>query len=146
MPVFDYKIKKEKQGFSIFDVVRKKYIYLYPEEWVRQHFIHFLLANSYPKSLIRVESGHQYNKLQKRTDIITYQKNGKPFLLVECKATSCPINELVFAQVSTYNLTLKAPYLALSNGLETFFYAFNFKTKQYLRLNKLPKFEKESKF
>lgn len=138
MPVFDYKIKKEKQGFSIFDVVRKKYVHLYPEEWVRQHFIHFLLANSYSKSLIRIESGHQYNKLQKRTDIIAYQKNGNPFLLVECKATSCPINKLVFEQVSTYNLTLKAPYLALSNGLETYFYVFDSKTEEYSILEKLP--------
>lgn len=139
MPVFDYKIKKEKQGFSIFDVVRKKYVHLYPEEWVRQHFIHFLLANSYSKSLIRVESGHQYNKLQKRTDIIAYQKNGKPFLLVECKATFCPINESVFTQISTYNFTLKAPYLALTNGLETYFYAFDDKTKKYSTLDYLPK-------
>ena len=142
MPVFNYKIKKEKQGFSIFDVVRKKYVYLYPEEWVRQHFLHFLLANSYSKSLIRIESGHQYNKLQKRTDIIAYQKNGKPFLLVECKAASCPINEAVFEQISAYNLTLKAPYLALSNGLETFFYAFDTQTSKYTLLNELPRFEK----
>ena len=118
LPAFDIKLKKSERGVEVFDIIRKKYIMLTPEEWVRQHFVHFLITRlNYPKSLIRVESGHSYNALLKRSDIITYDRTGKAFLLTECKSASEKLNESALYQVATYNHSVNAQYIALTNGI-----------------------------
>src|SRR5690606_41190461 len=92
LPSFDYNLLKEEGKIWILDGIRKKYIVLTPEEWVRQHFIHYLInEKKYPRSLMRIEGGLRYNALQKRSDIVVYDVKGLPWLVVECKAPHEPI-------------------------------------------------------
>jgi hypothetical protein len=136
LPNFLPRLRKENSKVYIYDVVRKKYIMLSPEEWVRQHFIHFLVQNNYPLSLLQIEKGHQINSLQKRTDIVAYNRQGKIFLLIECKAPHIPLNQIVFEQIFVYNLTLQAPYIAITNGLEHHY--FQKKEQHYQTIEHLP--------
>jgi hypothetical protein len=123
LPSHDFKIKKSEGKVWIFDGVRKKFVVLTPEEWVRQHFIHFLIDRQfYPKSLFRIESGLSYNKLQKRSDILLYDRKGKPWLLVECKSPSIKLTQKAFNQVAIYNMTIGAKYLAVTNGMVHYCY------------------------
>ncbi|WP_242928367.1 type I restriction enzyme HsdR N-terminal domain-containing protein [Pontibacter vulgaris] len=144
LPPFEYKLKQSEANSLIFDALRRKYVLLTPEEWVRQHFLHYLLNQlHYPKSLISVERGTTYNKLQKRTDICIYNNMGQPHLLVECKAAYVPITQEVVKQVSTYNQALQAKYVAITNGLEHFCWEVDFKTRRYLPLQEIPVFQQE---
>ena len=119
LPPFEYKVKKIDEKLHIFDIIRRKFLLITPEEWVRQHVLHWLINHHhYPKSLIRTESGLQYNQLAKRTDILVYNRNGLPFMLVECKASFVPLTQQVLEQAIRYNAILKAPYLLISNGLD----------------------------
>jgi hypothetical protein len=141
LPSFEYKLKKAEGKLWIFDVIRKKYIVLIPEEWVRQHFIHFLIdVHHYPKSLIRVEGGLQYNQLQKRTDIVIFDRTGKPWMIVECKAPEVPVNEKTVFQVSTYNSTLRARYITVTNGLTHLYASTDWNTGSTGWLNDIPVF------
>jgi hypothetical protein len=118
LPEFAYKVKQVNGKPHIFDIIRRKFVSLTPEEWVRQHFIHLLITRyGYPKSLFAVETGMQYNTLAKRTDIMILSGNSLPFLLVECKAPFISVNDATFAQISRYNFTLQPQYLAVTNGL-----------------------------
>lgn len=102
----------------IFDIIRKKYIVLTPEEWVRQHFIHFLISGKgYPRSLFKIESSLSFNKLQKRSDILVHDRQGKPWMLVECKSSSLKLSQKAFNQIAVYNMTVGAKYLAVTNGM-----------------------------
>lgn len=113
---------EEREGVEfIFDSVRKKYLMLTPEEWVRQHFLGLLINQlNYPAGLIQVERQHHYHQNKKRSDIIVLDKEGRPFLLVECKAPEIPIQPKVLAQVAMYNKSVQASYIAVSNGLKHF--------------------------
>ncbi len=139
LPSFAPRLKKNNQQLYIYDEVRKKYVLLTPEEWVRQHFINFLVSQQYPTNLMSVEKSHQTNQLQKRTDIIVHQRNLQPFLLVECKATHIRIDAKVLEQTFTYNLTIQAPYLALTNGLVHHYFAYEHGL--YKELKDLPNYE-----
>ena len=121
LPRFEYKVKKQQNKPFIWDGIRKKYIQITPEEWVRQHFIHFLIQQGYPKALISVESGLKFNQRQKRSDILVYTQDGSPFFLVECKAPEVAINEKVMEQAVFYNQIIKAPFIGLTNGLHHVF-------------------------
>lgn len=115
LPPFTYQINSE--GF-IFDVFRKKYVALTPEEWVRQHFAHYLTGHlHYPKALIKVEGALLVNGQKKRADIIVYGRDTLPFLVVECKSYDVSLGEATFRQSSWYNYSLQAPYLVITNGL-----------------------------
>lgn len=119
LPQINCNIRKNGSNVEIFDIIRKKYIILTPEEWVRQHFIHYLIYTlDYPKSLFKVESGLQYNKMQKRSDILVFDREMKPFLLVECKSYKVAINQQGFNQIGMYNSKINAKYLVLTNGLK----------------------------
>jgi Type I restriction enzyme R protein N terminus (HSDR_N) len=142
LPTFGYKLKKAEGKLWIFDVIRKKYVVLMPEEWVRQHFVNFLLnVHHYPKALIRLEGGLQYNRLMKRTDIVVFNREGSPWMVVECKAPNVPVSSETVFQASTYNNTLRAPYLAVSNGMIHFFAHIDWKAGLTQQLNNLPPFE-----
>lgn len=118
LPTFGYKVKDVNGKPYIFDIIRKKFVALTPEEWVRQHFIHLLISHyGYPKSLFAIETGMKYNSLAKRTDIMVLSNTGTPFLLVECKAPFISVGESTLAQISRYNFTLQPTYLAVTNGL-----------------------------
>src|SRR5688572_31218406 len=94
LPAFDYKLKKVDGKVWIFDVIRKKYVILTPEEWVRQHFIYYLVTElHYPRALVRVEGGLVYNTLNKRSDIVIFGREGAPWMLVECKSPTLKLSE-----------------------------------------------------
>ena len=119
LPAYDYKLKRSGEQTRIFDFIRRKYVALTPEEWVRQHFIHYLISHlHYPKGLISVERGVTYNTLAKRSDICIYDTNRQPLLLAECKATEVAITAEVVKQVTMYNKTLAAQLVVLTNGIE----------------------------
>lgn len=141
LPPIEAKYKQEEDKTYIFDILRKKYLVLTPEEWVRQHLIHLLIKQySYPKSLISCEKALTYNKRIKRTDIVTYDHEGKPFLLIECKAPKIKLSKNTLHQASTYNSKLKAPFLCVSNGINTLCFKINHETEQYDQLDNLPYF------
>ncbi|WP_018478251.1 type I restriction enzyme HsdR N-terminal domain-containing protein [Pontibacter roseus] len=142
LPPFAYKIKQSGANSLIFDLLRRKYVLLTPEEWVRQHFLYYLTGTlSYPKSLISIERGTTYNKLQKRTDLCVYDQQGKPHLLVECKAAHVPITQDVVKQVSVYNQVLQARYVVITNGLEHYCWEVDFVTRQFKPLQEIPPFQ-----
>lgn len=142
LPQFEYKIKNEDGKTFLFDIIRKKFVVLTPEEWVRQHFVHYLINYyKYPKSLIKIETGHRFNTLQKRSDIIIYDRQGKSLMVVECKSVLEKINSKTFYQVATYNMTIKAKYLAVTNGLKHYCYIVNYDDNKYTFLNEIPSFE-----
>ncbi|NJN42586.1 MAG: type I restriction enzyme HsdR N-terminal domain-containing protein [Flammeovirgaceae bacterium] len=118
LPAISAKLKKESGKVWIFDIIRKKFVVLTPEEWVRQHFIGYLITElDYPRSLFRVESGLQFNKVSKRSDILVYDREGKPWMLVECKSPTIRLNQKAFNQVSVYNMSIGARFVAVTNGM-----------------------------
>lgn len=144
LPAFEHKIKKQEDKLYIYDTIRRKYLLLTPEEWVRQHFIHYLSESlQYPRGLITTESGLKYNKLQRRTDIVVFDRKGKPFMIVECKAPTVAISQQVFNQVAVYNKVLKANLLVVSNGLQHYCCRLNLASGQWEFLPSIPPFAPE---
>ncbi len=136
---YSFRFKNSENKVAIFDEVRKKFIILTPEEWVRQHVVQFLLQEkSYPKSYINVEKLIKVNNLNKRYDVVVFQPDGSIFLLVECKAPEVTITQQTFDQIARYNLTLKAQYLMVTNGLNHYFCQMDFKKETYVFLQDLP--------
>lgn len=118
LPPAELKVKKSGGKVWIFDRIRKKFVVLTPEEWVRQHFVaHLIETYQYPRALFRVESGLQYNQMQKRSDILVHNRAGKPWMLVECKAPEIKLSQRAFNQIAIYNMTIGARYLAVTNGM-----------------------------
>lgn len=139
LPTFDFNIKESDGKTVIFDIIRKKYLILTPEEWVRQHFVHYLINHlGYVKTLISVEHGLKYNKLQKRTDIIVHDRKGDPLVLVECKAPEYNLNQKVLEQAMMYNRVLNAEYIIVTNGVEHSCLRVNSANKSVEYLSSLP--------
>jgi hypothetical protein len=139
LPAFGYKIKQKDDKLFIYDVLRKKYVVLQPEEWVRQHFMHYLInEKKVSRMLIKVEHGSKYANLQKRCDIIVWDTTLKPQLIIECKAPHIPINSETLFQLGIYNSGLNAPYLGLTNGLSHYYYKRV--GEEYIKLDELPEF------
>ena len=142
LPPFDYKLKKADGKLFIFDVIRKKYTYLNPEEWVRQHFINYLISElKYPRSLITVEDGLQYNQRLKRTDIVVFDRNGKPWMIVECKAPMIALSERTIFQASVYNSTLRAPFITITNGLLHLYVRVDWESRETTWLETMPGYQ-----
>ncbi|MBN2485065.1 MAG: type I restriction enzyme HsdR N-terminal domain-containing protein [Bacteroidales bacterium] len=122
LPEYTFEVKKEKGQFYIRDIIRKKYLLLTPEEWVRQNITAFLTnGRDFPAVLFSMESGIKVNSLQKRYDALVYSRSGSPLLLIECKAPEVAINQKVFEQIIAYNNTVKAPYMLVTNGILHYF-------------------------
>jgi len=139
LPDFNFKIKNSENKMLIFDNLRKKYLVLTPEEWVRQHFVHYLISEKkYPISLIAMEKQLTLNTRKKRTDILVFNQIGTPELIVECKAPSVKITQDTFDQIARYNLKLNANYLIVTNGLTHFYCKMDFKNKTYIFLRDIP--------
>jgi len=120
-PEYKFKIKSESDSEFIFDEIRKKWLVLTPEEWVRQHVVRYLTEEKkYSSSLIEIEKQIELNELVKRCDIIVNNRSGKPAMIIECKAPSVPITQDTFDQAIRYNMTLKVPFLLLTNGMKHF--------------------------
>ena len=138
LPTYDYRLEERGSKLVIFDPIRKKFITLTPEEWVRQHFINLLTNHlGYPASRLNVEGGIKFNKLLKRVDLMILDESMKPQVLVECKAPSVSITQATLAQLSTYNKVCDASLVVLTNGMVT--YAGLWKSNdQFETLNQLP--------
>lgn len=116
-PPFQPKIKTEDAKEFIFDAVRKRWVVLTPEEWVRQNFLQYLIQiKKYPASLIAVEKAIRLGELKKRFDVVVYDRNSKPWMIVECKEMDVALNKAVLDQVLRYNISLNVPYLVITNG------------------------------
>lgn len=121
IPAYDFNIRHQDGQARVYDGIRKKFVAFTPEEWVRQHWLRFLVEEkNYPRSLIAVEYSLKVNHLSRRCDIAVFGRNGKPQLIVECKAASVKLTQKVFDQIARYNLALKVRYLVVSNGKQSF--------------------------
>ncbi|MDT8348015.1 MAG: type I restriction enzyme HsdR N-terminal domain-containing protein [Flavobacteriaceae bacterium] len=137
----NFNIKNTKNGTYLFDIIRKKYVLLTPEEKVRQLTIHQLLEAGIPKTLIQVEKSFKVNDLLKRYDIVVFKPTGEIWLLVECKAPQVNISQESFDQAARYNLSLKAEYLMLTNTKQQYYCALDYNLKKYVFLRALPAFK-----
>lgn len=141
---YPFRLKKVDNKIFIFDDIRKKFVVLQPEEWVRQHVIRFLIEEkNYPQSLINVEKELTINGLTKRYDVVVFSKSGDIFLIVECKASSVPITQIVFDQIARYNLALKSQFLMVTNGLQHYFCQTDYQNNKYVFLKGLPDFREK---
>jgi hypothetical protein len=142
LPPFPFKITDNDGKLTLFDPIRKKDILITPEEWVRQHFIQYLInQKKYPKSLIKLEGGHKLAGMSRRTDILVYNKQGDKLLLVECKAPSVTINQKTFDQIARYNMVHKVNLLAVTNGLQHYYCSIDFENNCYSFLDDLPNYQ-----
>jgi hypothetical protein len=141
LPDFDYNLKKAEGKVWIFDVIRKKFIVLTPEEWVRQHFINYLVTDlKYPRALIKVEGGLKFNQLSKRSDVVVFDREGKPWMVVECKSPTVELSQASLIQASTYNASLRAKYITITNGLSHHCAEIDWAAGKTLVLDALPEF------
>lgn len=123
----------------VFGAIRKKWLVLQPEEFVRQLLLHFLIQDMrYNRNRITVERGLSVNTAQKRTDILVFDRDMRPFLLIECKAPRIPLSTDVFRQVTTYNGALRVPYLMISNGRSSYVAAIDYQAEDYYFLPAVP--------
>ncbi|RSK40295.1 type I restriction enzyme HsdR N-terminal domain-containing protein [Mangrovimonas spongiae] len=142
-PTYSFRFKNSENKASIFDVIRKKFVILQPEEWVRQHCVHYLIEEKhYPKSLINVEKELSVNSLKKRYDIVVFNPDGSIHLVVECKAPKINITQDTFDQIARYNLTLNASYLMVTNGLNHYYCQMDFDNERYNFLRDIPEYSK----
>ncbi|PHS08264.1 MAG: restriction endonuclease subunit R [Kordia sp.] len=140
-PTYTFRFKNSENKLSIFDDIRKKFIVLTPEEWVRQHCVNFLMIEKkYPKSLINVEKELFINGRKKRYDIVVYNSDGTINILIECKAPKIPITQKTFDQIAQYNLTLKANLLMVTNGLDHYYCKMDYANERYRFLKEVPEY------
>jgi hypothetical protein len=141
-PPFKYRISEKNEKSYIFDIIRKKDIMITPEEWVRQHLVHFMIDHlNYPKSLIKIEDGLKVYKMQKRSDVVVYQSDGKVFMLVECKSYKVKLDQKVMDQLSNYNQKYKANYLAITNGRQVYISKIDYQKRESQFINEFPDFK-----
>ncbi|MAD97344.1 MAG: restriction endonuclease subunit R [Flavobacteriaceae bacterium] len=144
LPTFDYQLKSNENKTLIFDKLRKKYVVLTPEEWVRQHFVHYLLeSKKYPISLIAIEKQLTLNGLKKRFDILIFSPSGAPHIIVECKAPEVAISQATFDQIAQYNMTLQAEFLIVTNGIQHYCFQKDSEEKKYNFLSEIPPYNKQ---
>lgn len=143
LPKFEVKVSVQNGKPVLFDRLRRKYVIITPEEWVRQHFINFLITEKqYPENLIANEIGIKLNNTQKRCDTVVYDSQLMPLVIIEYKAPSVDITTQVFDQIVRYNMTLKANYLIVSNGLKHFCCKIDYEKGDYHFLEEIPVYSK----
>lgn len=142
LPEYEHRFKREGKKTKIFDHVRKKFLVLTPEEWVRQNFIQFLIREKhYPASLISIEKGLKVNQISKRCDVLIHNSYGKAMLLVECKSPNVKLSSETYHQAAIYNLNFKLPFLIVTNGLQHFCSKINFADSTYSFLEDIPDYD-----
>jgi type I site-specific restriction-modification system R (restriction) subunit len=142
LPAYNFRIIKRNEKPFIFDDLRKKFVALTPEEWVRQHFIRFLIdVKHYPASLIAIEKQLVINGLKKRCDAVVYSRNAEPLMIIEFKATTVSIAQQTFDQAAVYNSKLKVDYFIISNGLKHYCCRLDKNVLQYNFLDDIPDFD-----
>ena len=141
LPNAELKIKLVEETTQVFDEVRKKYFKLTPEEWVRQNFIHYLnKKKNYPFGLMGVEKMVKYNSLKTRPDIVIYNREGIPSVIVECKAPNVKIIQDAFNQIAKYNYKLRVKYLVVTNGLQHFCCEMDYENNKITFLEEIPEY------
>ena len=141
LPEYSLKTKSENEKTLVFDVTRKKYVVLTPEEWVRQHFIQFLIQEkNYSPALMAVEKQLMVNNRLRRFDLLAYNRKGEPFLIAEFKAPSVNITQEAFDQAVRYNMALKVRYIVVSNGIQHFACEIDYEKNSFIFLKEIPEF------
>ena len=139
LPSFEIKLSGTPEKPKIFDILRRKYVALTPEEWVRQHFVHFLIHHKgYPQTLLANEVELRVGDKQLRCDSILYNKVLQPRMIIEYKAPTVTLSQHVFDQISVYNLLLHVDYLVVSNGLQHYCCKMDYDNQKYLFLEDIP--------
>ncbi|MDO6471792.1 MULTISPECIES: type I restriction enzyme HsdR N-terminal domain-containing protein [unclassified Maribacter] len=142
-PSYTFRVKNSENRTLIFDVIRKKFLVLTPEEWVRQHVVQFLIQEkNYPLSHINVEKQITLNGLKKRYDVVVFKPNGELHILVECKAPEVSISQMTFDQIAQYNFKLNATYLMVTNGLSHYYCQTDFVAEKYEFMQEIPDFSR----
>jgi hypothetical protein len=142
LPPYPFKITDVNGQLTLFDEIRKKQVIITPEEWVRQHFVQYLInQKNYPRSLIKLEGGLRLHGMARRTDIVVFNTEGSKILMVECKAPSVAITQKVFDQIARYNMTHKVALLAVTNGLQHYYCTIDFVNESYRFTEELPAYQ-----
>ncbi|MFH6603977.1 type I restriction enzyme HsdR N-terminal domain-containing protein [Maribacter algicola] len=142
-PKYGFRFKSSENKIWIFDIIRKKFVVLQPEEWVRQHVVHFLIEDKkYPPSHINVEKQLTVNGLKKRYDVVVFNSDGSIKVLVECKSPQTTILQATFDQIARYNMQMNAEYLMVSNGLQHFYCQMDLENQKYTFLEHIPDFSR----
>ena len=143
LPSYPTKIIERGEKQLIFDFLRRKYVALTPEEWVRQHFVHYLVeTKGYPKNLLANEVELKVGDKKLRCDTLLYKGDLQPRMIIEYKAPTIPLQQKTFDQISVYNLLLKVDYLVISNGLQHYCCQMDYAQQRYVFLEQLPDYEK----
>jgi hypothetical protein len=139
-PKIQIKTRQREGTNEVFDLVRKKWLVLTPEEWVRQNFLQYLLIiKDYPASLIAIEKEIKLDALKKRCDIVVYDRESQPWMIIECKEMKVTLSQKTMEQILRYHIVLPAKYLIISNG--SYCYGFEKKQNQFFEINNFPDFE-----
>ncbi len=142
LPSYPFKMRRKEDRISIFDIIRKKYVTLTPEEWVRQHFVRFLICEKgFPSALIANEVEIRLDRVKKRCDTVVYDRRLNARILVEYKAPDVEITQRVFEQVSRYNAVFKVPYLIISNGLIHYCCRVDYESQSITFLTDIPDYQ-----
>jgi virulence-associated protein VagC len=142
LPQYSFKISGKEGTEMILDPVRRKYVKLTPEEWVRQNFMQYLInEGKYPAGLLGIEVLFRFNKLRRRVDILVHNRAGEPVLIVECKSPDVMLDEAVFGQIADYNMKFKVPYLVVTNGLHHYACKIDNQEMKYEYLLAIPLYE-----
>jgi hypothetical protein len=141
LPEYSFRITGKEGNQMILDPVRKKYVKLTPEEWVRQNFIQYLIQEGkYPPGLIGIEIMSAYNNLKKRVDVLIHDRMGRPVMIIECKEPDKGIDDKVFDQIVCYNMGFKVPYLIVTNGMTHYACKIDIEQNKYEFLLVIPLF------
>ena len=141
LPKYEIKVQRDGDNQLIFDILRRKYIALTPEEWVRQHFIHYLIEHKgYPATMLANEVQLQVGDKSLRADTVLYDKQLRPRMIIEYKAPTVTVTQKVFNQIFAYNLLLKADYLIVTNGLSHYICKIEYNTQSYTFLEEVPEY------
>lgn len=141
LPLFKPKLKKNKEGVYIYDLIRKKYLLLTPEEWVRQNFLNYLsIHKSFPLSLMENEAVIKLNEMVRRCDTVVYNNLLEPIVIIEYKRPDVEINQKVFDQIVRYNIVLKVDFLIVSNGMSHFCCKIDYDNQSYQFLEAIPSY------
>lgn len=139
-PEYEFRLKKVEDVVRIFDIIRKKFMVLTPEEWVRQHVVQYLISEkNYPTSLINVEKQLTLNGTKKRYDIVVFNPDGSIHIIIECKAPKIKIDQSTFDQIARYNLVVNSQYLMVTNGMQHYYCTMDFENETYIFLKDVPK-------
>jgi hypothetical protein len=142
LPQYSFRITGKEGEEMILDPIRKKYVRLTPEEWVRQNFVQYLIQEGkYPPGLLGIEVMSSYNKLRKRVDILVHNRSGAPVMIVECKSPDIIIDETVFDQIVSYNMGYRVPYIVVTNGIVHYAFKIDFELNKFEYLLVIPLYE-----